>query len=122
MEKGIRIVQKEGKRVVEGIGYYEPSKISDLRQIVKDSAKKYGDAKGFLFKDKQGNITGKTYNEFDQDIDALGTALHEMNLKGMRFSIISENRYEWGVCYLAVANGTGVAVLAGTNTCPNNEV
>ena len=53
MEKGIRIVNREGKRVVEGIGYYEPAKISDLKQIVKDSAKKYGDAKAFLFKDKQ---------------------------------------------------------------------
>ena len=59
MEKGISIVHREGKRIAEGIGYYEPSKISDLRQIVKDSAKKYGNAKAFLYKDKQGNITGK---------------------------------------------------------------
>lgn len=121
MEKGIRIVNKEGKRVVEGIGYYEPSKISDLRQIVKDSAKKYGEAQGFLFKDKKGNITGKTYNDFDRDIDALGTALHEMGLAGLRFSMIGENRYEWGVCYLAVANGTGIAVPLD-KYLPENEV
>lgn len=121
MEKGIRIVNREGKRVVEGIGYYEPAKITDLRQIVKESAKRYGDARGFLFKDRQGNITGKTYNEFDRDIDALGTALHGMNLKGLRFSIIGENRYEWGVCYLAVTNGTGVAVPLD-KYLPENEV
>ncbi len=121
MEKGIRIVSKEGKRVVEGIGYYEPPRITDIRQIVKDSARKYGDEKGFLFKDKHGNITGKTYNEFDRDIDALGTALHDLGLKGLRFSIISENRYEWGVCYLAVANGTGIAVPLD-KYLPENEV
>lgn len=121
MEKGIRIVHREGKRIAEGIGYYEPSKISDLRQIVKDSAKKYGNAKAFLYKDKQGNITGKTYNDFDRDIDALGTALHAMNLRGLRFSIIGENRYEWGVCYLAVTNGTGVAVPLD-KYLPENEV
>ncbi|HEY8499311.1 MAG TPA: AMP-binding protein [Clostridia bacterium] len=28
----------------------------------------------------------------------------------MRFSIIGENRYEWGACYLAVTNGSGIAV------------
>ncbi len=121
MEKGIRIVNKEGKRVVEGIGYYEPAKISDLKQIVKESAKKYGDSKAFLFKDKQGNITGKTFHDFDRDIDALGTALHDMGLKGLRFSIIGENRYEWAVCYLAVANGTGIAVPLDKHL-PANEV
>ncbi|MBP7177077.1 MAG: AMP-binding protein [Thermoclostridium sp.] len=121
MEKGIRIVNREGKRVVEGIGYYEPAKISDLKQIVKDSAKKYGDAKAFLFKDKQGNITEKTFHDFDRDIDALGTVLHDMGLKGLRFSIIGENRYEWGICYLAVANGTGIAVPLDKHL-PENEV
>ncbi len=121
MEKGIRILSREGKRIVEGVGYYEPDKITDLRQIVKESAKKFGDTKGFLFKNKAGETTGKTYNEFDRDIDCLGTALHDMSLFGMRFSIISENRYEWGVCYLAVTNGTGIAVPLDKHL-PENEV
>lgn len=121
MDKGIRILNRDGKRVVEGIGYYEPSKVSDLRQLVKDSVKKYGDATGFLFKNKAGEIIGKTYTEFDRDIDCLGTALHDMGLCGMRFSIISENRYEWGVCYLTVTNGTGIAVPLD-KYLPENEV
>lgn len=110
MEKDIRIEMKNGKRIVKGLGYYETSDIKDLRQIVKESARKHGDRTGFKFKDKDKNITGKTYCEFDNDIDSLGTALHEMGLKGLRFAIIGENRYEWGVCYLSVTNGTGVAV------------
>lgn len=110
MEKGIRIEIKESKRVVKGLGYYETSGIKDLRQIVKESVRKFGDQTGFKFKDKDKNITGKTYREFDSDIDSLGTVLHEMGLKGLRFAIIGENRYEWGVCYLSVTNGTGVAV------------
>lgn len=121
MEKGIRIVEKEGKRIVQGLGYYEPAKISDLRQIVKESAEKYGDRQGFLFKDGNGRIAAKTYTEFDRDIDSLGTALHAMVLKGLHFSVIGENRYEWGVCFLAVVNGTGIVVPLDKHL-PENEV
>ncbi|HEY8499310.1 MAG TPA: AMP-dependent synthetase, partial [Clostridia bacterium] len=61
--------------VIKGLGYYEPPEIKNLKQLVKKSAEKYGDAIAFRFKDKNGQITGKTYKEFDRDIDCLGTAL-----------------------------------------------
>lgn len=121
MEKGIRIVNKEGKRVVEGLGYYEPAKVNDIRALVKNSVRKFGDARGFLFKDRDGNIIGKTYRELDRDVDSLGTALYDMGLKGQRFAVIGENRYEWGVCYLAVTNGTGI-VIPLDKYLPENEV
>lgn len=108
--RGIKISEKAGRKVVEGLGYYPPRKIEDLKELIKESALKYGNAIGFRFKDKDGNITGKTYIEFERDIDALGTALISLGLKNSRISIISENRYEWGVCYFATVNGTGVSV------------
>lgn len=121
MSKGINIAMKNGKRVVEGIGYYEARRVGDLRELVKESTNKYGDATAFKFKDKNGNIAGKTYREFDRDIDCLGTALISMGLKGSRISIISENRYEWGVCYFSIVNGTGIAVPMD-KYLPKNEV
>ncbi|MCX7749436.1 MAG: AMP-binding protein [Clostridia bacterium] len=110
MKKGVLISTKNGKRVVEGLGYYEPRKIEDLKELVKSCVEKYGNAVGFKFKGRDGNIVGKTYLEFDRDIDCLGTALLSMGLKDAKISIIGENRYEWGVCYLSVVNGTGIAV------------
>ena len=110
MKKGIDISVKNGRRVVEGLGYYPSDKIGDLRALVKGSASKYGNATGFKIKDKEGSITGKTYVEFDRDIDFLGTALISLGLKNTRISIISENRYEWGVCYFSIVNGTGIVV------------
>lgn len=121
MKKGISISVKEGRRVIEGIGYYEPRRVSDLRELVKGSVRKYGNATGFRFKDKQGKITGRTYVDFDRDIDCLGTALISMGLKDVHISIISENRYEWGVCYFSIVNGTGVAVPMD-KYLPKNEV
>jgi len=110
MRNGIDISVKNGRRVVTGLGYYEPREVSDLRELVKGSARKYGNAVGFKFKDAEGKIVGKTYNEFNRDIDCLGTALVSMGLNDARIAIISENRYEWGVCYFSIINGTGVAV------------
>ncbi len=121
MNKGIRIDEKNGRRIVRGLGYYEPAVVQDLRELVKGSVRKYGDMTGFKFKDPEGKITGKTYIEFDRDIDCLGTALISLGLKGSRVSIISENRYEWGVCYFSIINGTGVAVPMD-KYLPRNEV
>lgn len=122
VKKGIRITtDKNGRRIVEGLGYYEPRTVKDLRELIKSSAEKYGNLIGFKFKDKEGKITGKAYVEFDRDIDCMGTALLSLGLKGARIAIISENRYEWGVCYFSVVNGTGVAVPLD-KYLPRNEV
>ena len=121
MNKGVAISNENGRRVVKGLGYYEPRKVSDLRELVKGSARKYGDAIGFKFKDADGKITGKTYVEFERDIDCLGTALLSLGLKDSRISILSENRYAWGVCYFSIINGIGVAVPLD-KYLPKNEV
>lgn len=110
MNKGIRILQANGRRVVEGIGYYKPKQIRDLRELVRKSADMYGSSVGFKFKDKKGHINCKTYIDFRNEIDCLGTALLRLGLKDKRIAIIGENRYEWAVAYYAIVNGTGVAV------------
>jgi long-chain acyl-CoA synthetase len=51
-----------------------------------------------------------TYTQFRDDVNAMGTALMDLGLAKGRIAIISENRYEWAVTYLATVNGTGVVV------------
>lgn len=121
MKKGVDIFVEDGRRVVKGLGYYQPREVRDLKELVKGSVDKYGGAVGFKFKDKEGRITGKTYTEFESDIDCLGTALLSLGLKNAPIAIISENRYEWGVCYFSIVNGTGVAVPMD-KYLPQNEV
>ena len=50
MTKGVLIDTKEGKRVVKGLGYYETPEIENLKQLVKISTEKHGDAIAFRFK------------------------------------------------------------------------
>ncbi|MGI6669843.1 MAG: AMP-binding protein [Acetivibrionales bacterium] len=59
--------------------------------------------------------------EFKNDVDALGTALINIGLKGGRVAIIGENRYEWAVSYMAVVNGTGIVVPLDKEL-PENEI
>lgn len=121
MKKGVNISIKNGRRVVEGLGYYEPRIVNDLRELVRGSAARYGDKPAFRFRDKAGNIVRRSYNDLNFDVDCLGTAMTALGMKGLRISIIGENRYEWGVCYFAIVNGTGVAVPLDRHL-PENEI
>jgi len=110
MNKGISITTDKGKRVVKGLGYYKPREVSSIKELVKNSSRKYGNAPAFKFKDREGRVVTKTYKQLERDVDCLGTALISLGLKGERIAVIGENRYEWSVCYFAVVNGTGIVV------------
>ena len=44
------------------------------------------------------------YSQFKADVDGLGTALIDFGLKD-EIIVISENRYEWAVSYMAITCG-----------------
>lgn len=96
--------------------------IRDFKDLITSSSELYADKAAFLVK-REGNLNYVpiSYRQFKQDIDALGTALISIGLKGKRIAIISENRYEWNVTYLAVLCGTGVAVPLDKEL-PANEI
>jgi len=100
---------------------YEAREITDLRDLVQQSAEIYGDLDAFLVKTPSGNIRNVSFREFRNDINCLGTALCRIGLKGHKIAIISENRYEWCVSYLAIMNGTGVVVPLDKDL-PDNEL
>ena len=94
----------------------------DLKDMLKKSGEKYGDRPAYMFRtDIPGKFREITHKEFRDEINALGTKLVEMGLKDKRIAVISENRYEWAVDYLAVAAGTGVIVPLD-KALPGNEI
>ncbi len=108
-KKGIVISEVDGRKTVTGLGYYETETVRDFKQLVKNSIQQFQDKAAFKFK-AYGKIKVKSYKEFGDEIDALGTALHGLGLKDNRIAVIGENRYEWAVGFFAIVNGTGVAV------------
>ena len=85
----------------------------NVKEIIKDAVKKYPDCVAFTIKNKEGkkvNYKKITYKQLDEDINAFGTALISIGLKGKRVAIIGKNSYEWVLSYISVLNGVGIAV------------
>ena len=97
-------------------------KYMDLKEMIEKSGEIYGNRPAYMFKtDKIGEFRTITHKQFREQINALGTALVNMGLKGKRIAVISENRYEWELSYLSVVTGTGVVVPLD-KSLPNNEI
>ena len=87
---------------------HEFDKYTDLKDMLKISGEKYGDRPAYMIRtDKKGEFKTITHKEFREEINALGTKLINMGLKDKRIAVIGENRYEWGVAYLATVTRTG---------------
>ena len=101
---------------------YQFTEFTDLKDMLKKSGEKYGNRPAYIFKTKEpGKFREITHKEFRDEINALGTKLIDLGLKDKRIAVISENRYEWAVDYLAIATGTGIVVPLD-KSLPDNEI
>ena len=97
-------------------------KYENLKEMLQKTGEIYGNRPAYIFKTEQeGKFREITHKEVREDINNLGTALIEMGLKNKRIAVISENRYEWGIAYLAAVAGTGIVVPLD-KALPNNEI
>jgi len=96
--------------------------ITSLKDMVNKTRAKFGDRPFLKYKTKvNGEIDTISYNDFLDEVDALGSSFINLELKGKRIAVISENRYEWAVAYLAVVCGTGIVVPLD-RALPENEI
>lgn len=85
----------------------------NVKEIINHAVSKYSNNVAFTIKNKKGKeVSYKkiTYIELNEEINALGTKLIDLGLKGKRIAIIGKNRYEWALSYITVLNGVGIAV------------
>lgn len=107
---------------MKNIPLYAVRPISSLKDMLITSASLYGERTAFLSKPSGGGgYAPITYNSFKKDVDAFGTVLLELGLKGCRIALIGENRYEWVTSYMATVNGTGIIVPLDREL-PENEI
>ena len=97
-------------------------KFTDLKDMLNQTGEVYGDRPAYIFKtEEKGKFRIITHKGFRENINALGTTLIQMGLKDKRIAVISENRYEWELSYLAVVAGVGVIVPLD-KALPDNEL
>lgn len=93
--------------------YFKAIEFKDIKGIIYNSAKEYAQNTAFILKQKKGKeikYENITYKKLLQDINAFGTKLYEMRLKGKRIAIVGRNRYEWVVAHLSNMLGGIVSV------------
>ena len=97
-------------------------KFTDLKDMLKQTGEIYGDRPAYVFKtEEKDKFRTITHSEFREQINELGTVLIKMGLKDKRIAVISENRYEWELSYLAISAGVGVVVPLD-KALPANEL
>lgn len=100
---------------------YKGQKLNDFRELVNLYKTTYKDLTAFEYKEKPSSTEHIkiSYAQFAKDIENLGTALLEKNLK--RVCLIGNNRYEWFVSYLAITTA-GLTVVPLDKSLPDNEI
>lgn len=102
---------------------YDSDKINDFRELVKRYSDKYSNEIAFEYKETPSSKDHIkiTYSQFASDIKSLGTALINTGLSKKKVAIISPNRYEWCVSYLAITT-SDMVVVPLDRSLPNNEI
>ena len=100
---------------------YENDNLKDLRDLVQLYKKKYLKLSAFEYKLKPTDkeLIVKTFEDFVKDIEDFGAYMLKNNFK--RVAIISPNRYEWCVSYLA-ATTSNIEVVPLDKSLPLNEI
>ena len=71
--------------------------ITDLKDMLNKTKNMYGDKLAYKIKLEEGKYKTFSHKEVRDMVDALGTALISLGLKGKRIAVIGENRYEWEI-------------------------
>ena len=100
---------------------YKIVKIDNLKDMLEKTGKLYSDNIAYKIKVEKGKYITYTHKEVRDMINALGTALIDIDLKDKRIAVIGENRYEWEIAYLSVVCGTGTVVPLD-KSLPANEL
>lgn len=81
--------------------YMKTYEITDLKDMITKSSKKFSSKPAFKVKDKDGKIKEISYKQYNQDVQALGTAMIKAGLKNKKIAVIGKNSYQWSVAYMA---------------------
>ena len=100
---------------------YDYLEIKDLKDMLNKTGKLYAERPAYKIKVEEGKYQTYTHKEVRDMINALGTELIDLGLKGKRIAVIGENRYEWEIAYLSIVCGTGIVVPLD-KSLPANEL
>lgn len=101
-----------GERIYKGCDrVHNVKSFKNLKEMINNAKEEFGENAAFKFKNPETKeMYTMSYNDYIDEVNALGTALISIGLKDKRIGVIGENRYEWEEAYLSVTCGTGIVV------------
>lgn len=102
---------------------YEVRQIETIRDMLISSCEIFADRTAYLKKQKKSMpYEAVTYREFKELVWNLGTKFLEMGLSGKKIAIISENRFEWCISYMATVSGDMTVVPIDLELAPSDII
>lgn len=102
---------------------YDVRKIETIKEMLIQSTEIYADKAAYLKKQKPSMpYEPVLYKELKKHIWSLGTALISLGLSGKRIAVISENRYEWVVAFMAAVNGDTSVTPIDRELCEDDMI
>src|SRR5574344_1960312 len=92
---------------------HDAIEFKDMKEIIYNSVEKYGNCLAFTIKhqkEKDFEYENITYKKMLEDINKLGTAMYDMQIKGKRVAILGKNCYKWGITECANSLGNNVSI------------
>ncbi len=89
---------------------YEYLEITDLKDMLNKTKPLYSNEPAYKIKVEKDNYKIYSHKEVREMVNALGTALIDMGLKGKKIAVIGHNSMEWEIAYLSIVCGTGIVV------------
>jgi len=96
-------------------------KIADLRSMVVNSAKVYGDKDLYVYKNGKEEVH-YSYNDLKNDCERFGTAIHTLELGSKHIAVIGETSVKITVTYISTVAAGSVIVPIDKETSPEQIV
>ena len=84
-------------------------KVDTIREILDIAVKEAGDKIAFKYK-VASKVKEKTYKDFENDVNYLGTALSSIKMADKHIATIGNNSYEWITTYITIRKRNGVFI------------
>lgn len=95
---------------------YETIAIETIKDFIENTTYEYPDRVAYMYKNShREDFRELTYGDFREMMDAMGTAMIHMGLKGAKIAVIGENSYRWALSYFTTVCGVGVVVPIDKN-------
>ncbi len=86
-----------------------PIMLNNIRDIIRNGAKEYGDRPALYYRRNKEECRF-TFNEYNNNMNCLGTAFAALGLMGSHIAVIGDTCPEYLVTYHATVNGGGVII------------